>query len=127
MMFRAVFWVVLPCKLIVILHGSTTQKTALNFLDVLREHDIFGIAGSWTRFEGFEIKGFISCWKGRSKVAKCDRNPGGLAVYIGGGGLAEGSQNGDEHERDYMDRVSKKRDKKIDGLCLLCTLNLTMA
>jgi hypothetical protein len=28
MMFRAVFWVVLQCK--IILHGSTTQKTALN-------------------------------------------------------------------------------------------------
>jgi hypothetical protein len=27
MMFRAVFWVVLPT---IILHGSTTQKTALN-------------------------------------------------------------------------------------------------
>jgi hypothetical protein len=25
--FRAVFWVVLPCK-----HGSTTQKTALNII-----------------------------------------------------------------------------------------------
>jgi hypothetical protein len=30
MMFRAVFWVVLPCKSTIILHGSTTQKTALN-------------------------------------------------------------------------------------------------
>jgi len=29
-MFRAVFWVVLPCK--IILHGSTTQKTALNII-----------------------------------------------------------------------------------------------
>jgi hypothetical protein len=28
MMFRAVFWIVLPSK--IILHGSTTQKTALN-------------------------------------------------------------------------------------------------
>jgi hypothetical protein len=28
MMFRAVFWVVLPST--IILHGSTTQKTALN-------------------------------------------------------------------------------------------------
>jgi hypothetical protein len=28
MMFKAVFWVVLPCKMI--LHGSATQKTALN-------------------------------------------------------------------------------------------------
>jgi hypothetical protein len=112
-LFKIRFWIVEGLSKI----GNT------DFLDVLTEHDIFGIAESWTRFEGFEIKGFISCWKGRSKVAKCDRNPGGLAVYIGGGGLAEGSQNGDEHERDYMDRVSKK----IDGLCLLCTLNLTMA
>jgi hypothetical protein len=29
MMFRAVFWVILPCKMF-FLHGSTTQKTALN-------------------------------------------------------------------------------------------------
>jgi hypothetical protein len=37
MMFRAVFWVVLPCKYIddpstIYLHGSTTQKTALNII-----------------------------------------------------------------------------------------------
>jgi hypothetical protein len=33
-MFRAVFWVILPCKMIVdlILHGSITQKTALNII-----------------------------------------------------------------------------------------------
>jgi hypothetical protein len=31
MMFRAVFWVVLPCKMMmIILHGSIAQKTALN-------------------------------------------------------------------------------------------------
>jgi hypothetical protein len=29
MMFRIVFWDVLPCKMI-ILHGSTSQKTVLN-------------------------------------------------------------------------------------------------
>jgi hypothetical protein len=29
MMFRAVFWVILPCKMIVDQHGSITQKTAL--------------------------------------------------------------------------------------------------
>jgi hypothetical protein len=32
MMFRAVFWVVLPST--IILHGSTTQKTALNIPSV---------------------------------------------------------------------------------------------
>jgi hypothetical protein len=32
-MFRAVFWVVLPCE--IILHGSTTQKTALNITQFL--------------------------------------------------------------------------------------------
>jgi hypothetical protein len=54
MMFRAVFWVILPCKMIVdrrfrgassgmsrstiILHGSITQKTALNIiLHMLRQ------------------------------------------------------------------------------------------
>jgi hypothetical protein len=31
MMFRIVFWDVLPCKMI-ILHGSTSQKTILNIL-----------------------------------------------------------------------------------------------
>jgi hypothetical protein len=30
MMFRAVFWVILPCRMTIILHGSITQKTALN-------------------------------------------------------------------------------------------------
>jgi hypothetical protein len=34
MMFRAVFWVVLPCKLTINLHGSTTQKTALNKMKI---------------------------------------------------------------------------------------------
>jgi hypothetical protein len=31
MMFRAVFWVILPCEMIVS-HGSITQKTALNII-----------------------------------------------------------------------------------------------
>jgi hypothetical protein len=35
MMFRAVFWVVLPFKMTIILHGSTTQKTALNIRIIL--------------------------------------------------------------------------------------------
>jgi hypothetical protein len=30
MMFRIVFWDVLPCKMAIILHGSTSQKTILN-------------------------------------------------------------------------------------------------
>jgi hypothetical protein len=41
LMFRVVFWYILPCKIIIaplkrrsttILHGSTTQKTALNII-----------------------------------------------------------------------------------------------
>jgi hypothetical protein len=30
--FRAVFWVILPCKMIVDRHGSITKKTALNII-----------------------------------------------------------------------------------------------
>jgi hypothetical protein len=32
MLFRIVFWDVLPCKMIIILHGSTSQKTILNII-----------------------------------------------------------------------------------------------
>jgi hypothetical protein len=53
-----------------------------HFLDVRCDHDIFGIAESWAGLEVFEINGFISYSKGRSRVAKLGRNPAGLVVYI---------------------------------------------
>jgi hypothetical protein len=53
-----------------------------DFLDVLWDHDIFGIAESWEGPEVYEINGFICYSKGRTKVTKSGTNPGGLVVYI---------------------------------------------
>jgi hypothetical protein len=44
MLFRAVFWVVLQCK--IILHGSTTQKTALNIFLPLQNTKYYAIHNS---------------------------------------------------------------------------------
>jgi hypothetical protein len=62
--------------------GLKSKVGSKDFLDVLCYHDIFGIAESWAGLEVYEIKGFNSYSKGRSKVAKFGRNPGGLVVYI---------------------------------------------
>jgi hypothetical protein len=48
-------------------------------LDLLRAQDILGIAESWARYN---ISGYTSYFKGRCKISKYCRNPGGLAVYI---------------------------------------------
>jgi hypothetical protein len=65
--------------------GLKSKVCSKDFLHVLWNHDIFGIAESWAGLEVYEINGFISFSKGRTKVEKFRRNPGGLVVYIGGG------------------------------------------
>jgi hypothetical protein len=59
--------------------SNMSQPTAF---DVLWNHDIFGITESWAGQEVYEINGFISFSKGRTKVTKFGTNPGGLLVYI---------------------------------------------
>jgi hypothetical protein len=49
---------------------------------LLRSQDVFVIAESGARFETYKINGYTSYFKGRFKVAKYDRNPRGLMVYI---------------------------------------------
>jgi hypothetical protein len=44
--------------------------------------DIFGIVKLRALVEVFQIIGCKICSKGRSKIAKFCRNPGGLLVYI---------------------------------------------
>jgi hypothetical protein len=45
-------------------------------------HNIFGIAESWAGLEVNDINGFIIFIKGRTKVAKFGRNPGGLVFIL---------------------------------------------
>jgi hypothetical protein len=65
--------------------GLRSKVCSKHFLDVLWNHDIFGIAECWAGLEVYEINGFISFSKGRTKVAEFGRNPEGLVVYIGEG------------------------------------------
>jgi hypothetical protein len=62
--------------------GLKSKVCSKDFLDVLWDHDIFWIAESWAGLEVYEINGFISFLKGRTKVTKFGWNPGGLVVYI---------------------------------------------
>jgi hypothetical protein len=49
---------------------------------LLAAHDIFGISESWTGCEKFDVRGYTSFVKGRGRIVKFGRNPGGLMVYI---------------------------------------------
>jgi hypothetical protein len=53
MMFRAVFWDILPCKRsTIILHGSITQKTALNMI-------IYLLRLLFSHFQGLRTLGLL--------------------------------------------------------------------
>jgi hypothetical protein len=97
--------------------GLKSKVCSKDFLDVLWKHDIFGIAESWAGLEVFEINGFISFSKGRTKVAKFGRNPGGLVVYIGDGISKRVTEIMTNMKEVLWVGVSKKRYSKIE-ICI---------
>jgi hypothetical protein len=54
----------------------------MDFLDVLKANDVFGLAENWAGFETYNIKGYTSCIKGRNKTARFRRNTGGLVAHV---------------------------------------------
>jgi exonuclease III len=64
------------------IEGLQNKLGTTDFLDLLRVQDILGIAESWAGLETYNISGYTSYFKGRCKISKYGRNPGGLAVYI---------------------------------------------
>jgi hypothetical protein len=50
-------------------------------LDFVLDHDIIGVAESWSGSEVFQIHGFISYSKGRLRTARFGRMPGGLEIF----------------------------------------------
>jgi hypothetical protein len=63
------------------IEGLRNKLGTTDFLDLLRAQDILGIAESWAGLETYNISGYTSCFRGRCKISKFGRNPGGLAVY----------------------------------------------
>jgi hypothetical protein len=64
------------------IEGLRSKLGTIDFLDLLRGLDILGIAESWAGLETYNISGYTSHFKGRGRISKYGRNPGGLAVYI---------------------------------------------
>jgi hypothetical protein len=64
------------------IEGPHSKLGTTDFLDLLRAQNIFAIAESWAGLEPYNISGYTSYFKGRCKISKFGRNPGGLAVYI---------------------------------------------
>jgi hypothetical protein len=97
--------------------GLKSKVYSKDFLDVLWNYDIFWIAESWAGLEVYEINGFISCLKGRTKVTKFGRNPGGLAVYIREGISKRVTEIVTNMKEILWVGVSKKRNSKVE-ICI---------
>jgi hypothetical protein len=67
--------------------------------------------------EVYEINGFISFSKGRTKVAKFGRNPGGLVVYIGEGISKRVTEIATNMKEVSWVGDSKKRYSKVE-ICI---------
>jgi hypothetical protein len=80
-------------------------------------HDIFGIAECWAGLEVYEINGFICFSKGRTKVAKFGRNPGGLVVYIREGIIKRFTEITTNMKEVLWVCVIKKRNSKVE-ICI---------
>jgi hypothetical protein len=97
--------------------GLRSKVCSKDFLDVLWDHDIFGIADSWAGLEVYEINVFISFSKGRTKVTKSGRNPGGLVVYIREGICKRITEIATNMEEILWVGVSKKLNAKAE-ICI---------
>jgi hypothetical protein len=106
--FKIRFWIV---------EGLRSKVGSKEFLDVLWDHDIFGTAESWAGLEVYEINGFISYSKGRTKVMRFGRNPGGLVVYIRQGISKRVTEIATNMEEIVWVGVSKNRNIKTE-ICI---------
>jgi hypothetical protein len=97
--------------------GLRSKVCSKDFSDVLWNHEIFGIAESWAGLEVYEINGFISFSKGRTKVTKFGRNPGGLVVYIREGISKQVTEIATNMKEILWVGVSKKRNSKVE-ICI---------
>jgi hypothetical protein len=97
--------------------GLKSKVCSKDFLDVSVIMMFFVIAESWAGLEVYEINDFISFSKGRTKVAKFGRNPGGLVVYIGEGISKRVTEITTNMKEVLWVGVSKKRYSKVE-ICI---------